>query len=185
LTADELLVDRAKRGDRSALEELLEKHLAMVFRFVTMRLGAPRADVEDVVQETLIAAAGSINGLRAERDGAIPKWLLAIARHKVADHYRRSPASTETSIDGEVGSAEHEIADVAEIVSARDRRRRVRQALRGLTPEQSEVVELRFILGFDLAEVAAMTGRSVGAVKALQHRGLASLQKLLATEALA
>lgn len=101
MTGDELLVDRAKRGDRSALEKLLEKHLPMVFRFVTMRLGAQRADVEDVVQETLIAAAGSINRVRAERDGSIPKWLLAIARHKVADHYRRSFAIPETSIDWE------------------------------------------------------------------------------------
>jgi RNA polymerase sigma-70 factor (ECF subfamily) len=175
LTADELLLDRAKRGDQTALEELLEKHLAMVFRFVAMRLDAQRADVEDVVQETLIAAAASIHTLRANRDGSIPKWLLAIARHKVADHYRRSPGIPEAGADGEV-------ADVSEIVETRDRRRRLRAALRELTPEQSDVLELRFILDLSLVEVATITGRSIGAVKALQHRGLASLEKLLASE---
>ena len=154
----------------------------MVYRFVTMRLGAQRADVEDVVQETLIAAAGSIRSLRADRDASTPKWLLGIARHKVADHYRRSAAIPATSADAEVAPADHEVADVTEIADARDRRRKLREALRELTSEQYEVLEMRFILGFDLGEVAAITGRSVGAVKALQHRGLASLEKLLASE---
>jgi RNA polymerase sigma-70 factor (ECF subfamily) len=182
LTADDLLVDRAKRGDRAALEELLEKHLSMVYRFVTVRLGAQRADVEDVVQETLIGAAGSIHSLRADRDGSVPKWLLAIARHKLADHYRRSSAIPPAGADGGAIAADHQVADVTEIAEAWDRRRRLREALRELTAEQSEVLEMRFILGFDLGEVAAITGRSIGAVKALQHRGLASLEKLLASE---
>src|SRR6267143_3889318 len=92
--ADEL-VERAKNGNGQALEALLERHLPMVYRFVSMRLGRGHADVDDVVQETLIAAAGSIGSLRAEREGAVPAWFLTIARHKVADHFRRSPAPTE------------------------------------------------------------------------------------------
>jgi RNA polymerase sigma factor (sigma-70 family) len=70
------------------MEALLEGHLTMVHRFVSMRIGERQSDVDDVVQETLIAAAQSISSLRAEQESAVKSWLLTIARHKVADHVR-------------------------------------------------------------------------------------------------
>lgn len=155
-------------------------HLPMVFKFVSMKMGRDHADLEDVVQETLVAAAGSIGSLRAEREGSAPKWFLTIARHKVADHYRRSLARPQASPDGELAvDIFTEGQDVPEIVIQRDRERRLHAAMHELTPEQEEVLVLRFVLGFDGAQVAAITGRMPGAVKALQHRGLASLEKLL------
>jgi RNA polymerase sigma-70 factor (ECF subfamily) len=176
MAAPDELVKRAKNGDLKALDALLELHLPMVYRFVSMRLGANQADQDDVVQETLIAAAGSIGSLRAEREGAVPAWFLTIARHKVADHFRRSPAPTE-ELDAQAPTAG---LDVQQIVTDRDRARRMREAMRDLTPDQEEVLVLRFVLGFDLEQAAAVTGRTAGAVKALQHRGLESLAKLLA-----
>lgn len=175
MAAPDELVERAKNGDVKALDALLERHLPMVYRFVSMRLGADRADLDDVVQETLIAAAGSVGSLRAERDGTVPAWFLTIARHKVADHFRRSPVPTE-ELNPHIRT---EGPDVQEIVTERDRDRRLREAMRALTSDQEEVLVLRFVLGFDLDQTAAITGRTTGAVKALQHRGLASLEKLL------
>src|ERR1700674_5054094 len=172
MPADEL-VKRAKNGDSQALDALLERHLPMVYRFVSMRLGREHADLDDVVQETLISAARSIGSLRAERDGAVPAWFLTIARHKVADHFRRTPERAEL-LDA---SAETRGPDVGEIVSERERDSRLREAMRQLTAEQEKVLVLRFVLGFDGEQTAAITGRTVGAVKALQHRGLASLEK--------
>ena len=148
----------------------------MVYRFVSMRLGRDHADLDDVVQETLIAAAGSIKSLRAEREGAVPAWFLTIARHKVADHIRRTPSPT-LDLDGAADAQ-----DVQEIVGDRDRDRRLREAMTNLTSEQEEVLVLRFVLGFDIDQTAAITQRTEGAVKALQHRGLASLGKLLQRE---
>lgn len=175
MAAPDELVERAKNGDVKALDALLERHLSMVYRFVSMRLGANRADLDDVVQETLIAAAGSIGSLRAERDGAVPAWFLTIARHKVADHFRRSPVPTdELDVQASISGP-----DVQEIVTKRDRDRRLRAAMKELTSDQEEVLVLRFVLGFDLHQTAAITDRTAGAVKALQHRGLASLEKLL------
>ena len=140
-----------------------------------MKLGREHADIDDVVQETLIAAAGSIKSLRAERDGAVPAWFLTIARHKVADHLRRAPRHVEVYAGANT-------EDVQQIVSDRDRDRRLREAMTELTPEQEEVLVLRFVLGFDSDQTAAITGRTLGAVKALQHRGLASLGRLLQRE---
>jgi RNA polymerase sigma-70 factor (ECF subfamily) len=178
MAAADDLVERAKNGDGQALDSLLERHLPMVYRFITMRLGRDYADVDDVVQETLIAAASSIMSLRAERDGAVPAWFLTIARHKVADHLRRPPAH---QLDAD---AVDSTSDVQQIVSDRDRDRRLREALTRLTSEQEEVLVLRFVLGFDLDQTSGITGRTVGAVKALQHRGLASLEKIIEGEGL-
>lgn len=152
----------------------------MVYKFVAMKMGRDHPDLDDIVQETLISAAGSISSLRAERDGAMPNWLLTIARHKVADNYRRSQTRSQALPDGEPAAGiSAEGPDVPEIVAQRDRDRRLREAMRELTADQEEVLVLRFVLGFDSAEVAAITGRTPGAIKALQHRGLASLEKLL------
>jgi RNA polymerase sigma-70 factor (ECF subfamily) len=178
MTGDAELVERAKRGDRTALEQLLERHLPMVYRFVAVRSAGQRADVEDIVQESLIAAAGSLRNLRAERDGSVPKWLLAIARHKIADHRRRLRPILQSDLDDMHTRADAD-ADVADMAASRDRDRRLHEALGALTPEQAEVLVLRFIVGLELVEVAAVTGRTVGAVKSLQHRGLASLEKML------
>jgi RNA polymerase sigma-70 factor (ECF subfamily) len=176
MAAPDELVQRAKNGDGQALDALLERHLPMVYRFVSMRLGRGHADVDDVVQETLIAAAGSIKSLRAERDGAVPAWFLTIARHKVADNLRRAPTP---ALDL---NAISDPQDVQEIVGDRDRDRRLREAMSNLTAEQEEVLVLRFVLGFDGDQTAAITQRTLGAVKALQHRGLASLERLLQRE---
>ena len=174
------LVKRAKNGDAKALDALLERHLPMVYRFVSMRLGPDRADLDDVVQETLMAAASSIGSIRAERDGAVPAWFLTIARHKVADHFRRSSERrVELGAEALQGA---ESVDVQEMVGERDRDHRLREAMRKLTSDQEEVLVLRFVLGFDSEQAAAISGRTVGAIKSLQHRGLASLEKLLASE---
>jgi RNA polymerase sigma-70 factor (ECF subfamily) len=172
---------RAKRGDRHALEALLESHLTMVHRFVSMRIGESHSDVDDVVQETLIAAAQSISSLRAEHESAVKSWLLTIARHKVADHVRRAMSRQSQSLDGqEVAEFLASDQDVHEIVAERDRAVRLREAMRTLSPDQEEVLVLRFVLGLTGDEVAAITGKTLGAVKALQHRGLASLERQLA-----
>jgi RNA polymerase sigma-70 factor (ECF subfamily) len=68
---------------------------------------------------------------------------------------------------------------VDEQVADLDRAARLREALRGLTPEQEEVLMLRFILGFGINETAEITRRPPGAVKSMQHRALASLQEKL------
>ena len=155
----------------------------MVYRFVSMRLGRGHADLDDVVQETLISAARSIGSLRAERDGAVPAWFLTIARHKVADHLRARYSRPSDSLDGPVGAKISDPAPaVDEQVMAIARGDQLREAMRLLTPEQEEVLTLRFVLGFGIDEVAEITRRPAGAVKSMQHRALASLQQKLGTE---
>jgi RNA polymerase sigma-70 factor, ECF subfamily len=174
------LVALAKGGDRRAMEAVLERFLPTVHRFVAAKLGSSPADVDDVVQETLIGAAASIHRLRGENEPALVSWMLGIARFKVADHFRRSAGrgsitEPESDHSGVVMSVEDEVLN-------RARDRYLLEALGRLTNAQEEVLTLKFILGYDNEGVAAITGQTVGAVKALQHRGLASLSKLVGQE---
>jgi RNA polymerase sigma-70 factor (ECF subfamily) len=63
---------------------------------------------------------------------------------------------------------------------ARFRQQQIQQALAMLTESQQQVIVLRFIEGYDLQETAAITGRTVGAIKVLQHRAIQALAQILA-----
>lgn len=181
--AHDSLAARAKSGDRGALNALLELHLNTVHRFISVSVGPENPDVDDIVQETLIGAVGSVRGLRGENKAQVTAWLLSIARHKLADHLRARYRQAHESLQAGGGDQHADPARlVDEVVVERDRAERVRQALALLTPEQEEVLVLRFILGFDINEVAEITRRPAGAVKSMQHRALASLQQKLRAE---
>jgi RNA polymerase sigma-70 factor (ECF subfamily) len=177
------LAARAKAGDRAALNALLEHHLTTVYRFIAVKVGPDHPDLDDIVQETLIGAVRSVNGMRGESEAQVAGWLLAIARHKVADHlrarYRDPHESLETKGTDKLVDPNR---SVEEQVAERDRSARLRDALKGLTGEQEEVLVLRFILGLGINEVAEITKRPAGAVKSMQHRALASLQQKLGPE---
>lgn len=176
------LAARARSGDRGALNALLEAHLNTVHRFVAVKIGPEHADVDDIVQETLVGAVSSVRGLRGATRAGVAAWLLAIARHKIADHLRTRYRERERE-----QALETSMVDPAEppdeVAVQLERAEKVRRALGLLTPEQEEVLILRFVLGFALEEVASMTRRPVGAVKSMQHRAIASLQQKLALEA--
>lgn len=179
----ENLAAKAKAGDRDALNALLERHLRAVYRYVSFKVGPDHPDLDDIVQDTLIGAAGSIRGMRGTTNAQAAGWLFSIARHKVADHLRARYRHPQESLEGTVGKNLADRAQpVDDLVMARDRAERLRVALRQVTPEQEEVLILRFLLGFGIDEVAEITGRPSGAVKSMQHRALASLQEKLGQE---
>jgi RNA polymerase sigma-70 factor (ECF subfamily) len=111
-----------------------------------------------------------------ERGLPFGAWLFRIARARLIDHWRRQGRrplvaleDTETGPQLSQDIPEDEIA-VSEMIQ---------RALRVLTEEQREVVVLRFLVGMSLEEVARAMGKSVGAVKALQHRALSALARYL------
>jgi RNA polymerase sigma-70 factor (ECF subfamily) len=177
------LAAKAKAGDRGALNALLEQHLNSVYRYVSVKVGADHPDLDDIVQDVLVGAARSIRSMRGTTNPQVAGWLLSIASHKVTDHLRARYRHPQESLEGGVGETLTDRAPlVDEFVVARDRAERLREALRQLTAEQEEVLVLRFLLNFGIAEVAEITGRPAGAVKSMQHRALASLREQLGPE---
>lgn len=127
-------------------------------------------DPEDVTSEVFLQVARYLPRFRGD-DEHLRRWVFAIARNRVIDESRRRARRPQIA-DGEV--PEVALPPAADPVDAR-----LLEALRRLTPEQREVVVLRFVADLSLEEVADVTGRSAGAVKSMQHRALAQLARIV------
>lgn len=171
------LVHAARRGEEWAVEALYRTHYDTIYKYVLYRVGSPNA-AEDVVSKVFLGMVRSLP--RFEWQGRpFVAWLYGIAQKQVAHHFRAEAASP---LAVELAAAESMAADTLgpeATVEDRERRVRLSRALRMLPESQREVVLLRHVLQFSLAETAAATGRSEGAVKQLQLRGLATLKEVL------
>ena len=135
-------------------------------------LRAQRApDPEDILGEVFLQVARDLAGFRGD-DVAMRRWVFAIAHNRLLDarrrESRRPPRSDLAPPERPVGPPPDPF-DPALVA-----------ALAALTADQREVVVLRFVGDLSLEDVARITRRKVGAVKALQHRALEALSRALA-----
>lgn len=172
---DELqLIERAQRGDRAALSELYRRHVDAIYRYVHLRVGDPTV-AEDLTAEVFLRA---LEGLGEYRYTGVPliAWLYRIARARTADYWRRAGRYQEIELSDKIAAIG---SDPEVIASARIERSDLVVVLRRLTDAQQQVIILRFVEEMSLAQAAAAMGKTVGAIKALQHRALASLARLM------
>ncbi len=138
-------------------------------------LRAQRApDPEDVLGEVFLQVARDLGHFSGD-DAALRRWVFAIAHNRLLDARRRlarRPALADRPVPEQPAPAMDDGID-PDLV----------EALSELTPDQREVVVLRFVADLSLADVAHLTRRRVGAVKALQHRALETLAGRLAPPA--
>ncbi len=151
---------------------------ALYREFAPAVLGYLRAqgvpDPEDLLGEVFLQVARDVRGVRGD-EVAVRKWIFTLARNRVVDDARRRsrrPVTASGAAPDLPGPAQEEPLDPA-LVSAIDR----------LTPEQREVVLLRFVADLPIEAVARITRRTTGGVKALQHRALANLAQAVSSEA--
>src|SRR3546814_801138 len=154
-------------GNAEAYHQLLEAVAQRLRVYCTRRAGADCADLEWLVQETLIA----IHRKRASYDRTLPftAWLHAIARYKLIDHLRQHGVRKHVPLEtaGEIAAAD----DFEACLAAAD----VEKLLQALPEQRRLSIRLTRIEGYSSAEVAAMTGRSPSAVKISVHRGIKRL----------
>jgi len=180
--ADADLLDEARAGSGAALEALLERHEAKLYRFAR-RLCRHREDAEDVLQESLLAAARGLPRFRGA--SSLGTWLYTIARSFCIKKRRRSVfAPPEVSLDTEASVAAGGVADPSrrpdEALEASRLEAALEREIARLERPYREVLLLRDIEGLSSAEVARVTGLSVGAVKTRLHRARARLREALA-----
>lgn len=154
-------------GDSEAYRRLLQAVAQRLRTYFARRIGADCADLEDLVQETLVA----IHRRRVSYDQALPftSWLHAIARYKLIDHLRKQQVRRHVPLD-----TEREIAasdDLEAFLASAD----VDRLLEELPEKHRQSIKLTRIEGYSVAEAAAMTGRSQSAVKVSVHRGIKRL----------
>lgn len=177
------LVDRAKDGSSAAFAELYDRYVDRVYGFVHRRVGN-RELAEDLTADVFTRALRRIDGYTHQ--GADPiAWLLTIARNRVHDHFRSARFRLE-QLDAEAGVTQVDLREGPEVGSERAALvAEVQRALVELKPDHAEVLHLRFVEDLSVGEAAIILGRKEGAVRALQHRALKALAKLVDVEAIA
>ncbi len=168
-----LLVERAQRGDRTALEELYLLHFDRIYGYLHMSVGN-RHDAEDLTTQTFVKMLEAIRRFQW-RSVPFSAWLLRIAHNLAIDHFR---ANRRWQPEEHVPESAHGVESSAEEQAlASLGQTRMLTLVERLSPEQRQVLTLKFVYRFSNGEAAAILGKTEGAVKSLQHRALASLEK--------
>jgi RNA polymerase sigma factor (sigma-70 family) len=130
-------------------------------------------DPEDVLGEVFLQVARDLHRVRGD-EAAVRRWVFRVARNRVIGDARRRARRPRVASDAvpEMPARAHGEPFDAALVAA----------LQRLTPDQREVIVLRFVADLSLEAVARITHRRVGGVKALQHRALAELAATVSPE---
>src|SRR5919109_4066380 len=167
------LVERGQQGDREALEELYLLHFDRIYSYLHMSVGN-RHDAEDLTTQTFVKMLESIGKFRW-RSAPFSAWLFRIAHNLAMDHFR---ANKRWQPEEEVPEPEPPEESAAEEEALESiGRRSMLELIEDLSREQQQVLTLKFVFNFSNGEAATILGKTEGAVKSLQHRALASLQK--------
>jgi RNA polymerase sigma-70 factor (ECF subfamily) len=177
LTNERTLLERAKQYDEAALGELYDQYAPRIYAYIYRRVHDAHL-AEDLTGDVFVRVMQAIQAGRIWHT-SFRAWLYRIAHNLTVDHYRRQPAAAELELD------EQMIADEDSLTSVVTRRlfnQRLRSAINRLTPDQQQVLVLRFGEEMTARETAEVMEKTVGAIEALQRRGLASLRRILDKE---
>jgi RNA polymerase sigma-70 factor (ECF subfamily) len=158
--------------DSHSIGAIYDQYFIEVYRYVRYRI-VDDAVAEDLASDVflrLVEAAQKKQGPQSSLKG----WLIATASNVVNDYLRRLYRRPEADLSESLADPGPGIPTE---VDARAERRSVRAAYDQLTPEQQNVLALRFGQGYSLEETAGHMKKKINAVKALQFRALASLQR--------
>ena len=167
--ADDRLLIEAAQKDPARFVELYEANFERIYAFVSRRVHT-RGDVEDITAEVFQHALANI--AKFEWRGApFAAWLYRIAANAIADRWQR--ASREQG-----GPAPEDPVDRSESIDLEKSERvaRLFNLVKGLPEDQRRVIEMRFAEEKSIREIAQKLGRTPGAVKQLQFRGIQALR---------
>jgi RNA polymerase sigma-70 factor (ECF subfamily) len=172
-------VDRARAGDQQALGDIYDWYMPRVYRYAVARVGNTH-EAEDLTEEVFLKMLGAIGDFRW-RDVPFSSWVFRIAHNCIATHYRRAAqrGGPTSEIPLDLVDGRH---DIAAAIEEQITMQEVREAAQLLPEAQREVIALRFAVGLSIAETAKALGKREGNIKALQHKAVAKLQKMLIPE---
>jgi RNA polymerase sigma-70 factor (ECF subfamily) len=170
------LVARGQQGDRDALEELYLIHFDRIYSYLHVSVGN-RHDAEDLTTQTFLKMLEKIGSFKWQ-SAPFSAWLFRIAHNLAMDHFR---SRRRWQPEEEVPEPPGEEEPSAELVAMQTiGRESMLELIEDLSPEQQQVLTLKFVFNLPNAEVAAILDKTEGAIKSLQHRALVSLQKQIA-----
>ena len=176
---DLILVERARGGDLDAFNDLVVCYQDQLFGLI-VRMVPDRDQASDCVQEAFFSAYRNLAGFRG---GSVRSWLNRIAVNAAMDIQRarkRRPVQPYPELEDESWQPPAgEDADPVTTALTTERHRAINDALATITNDQRAAIVLFDVEGFDYAEIAEMTGVSLGTVKSRIHRGRLAMRDQL------
>lgn len=170
------LVELARKGDKEAFGLLYDHYHQSVYRFLYYRTRSTTL-AEDLASETFFRALRSMNNFRWQGKD-FGAWLMTIARNLTTDHFKAGRTRLERTTE-DMGIHDDATEGPETMVLASLTNQALLTALKDLPAEQQDCLVMRFLQGMSIAETASVLGRSEGAVKQLQLRGVRNLAKLM------
>ncbi len=170
------VLNRVGAFDQATLGQIYDAYYERIYHYIYHRLGDASL-AEDMAGEVFLRMLESIRGERAWHS-SLTGWLYRIAHNLVIDHYRRRGRRDETGLDERLIADERTGVPKVSLENLMTQQQ-LKAALHYLTDEQQEVVILKFVEDLSNNEIADIMGKTEGAVKALQHRALTTLRRVL------
>lgn len=171
------LIAKAQAGDAGAFGDLYARYAGMILRYLYARTREQEA-AQDLTQEVFVRVIKGIGGFEYRGEKSFLGWLYTIAGNVLIGQARRKRAVS-TPLDDSIEVADPRGQDA--VLSVFDRVS-LMGAISQLTGDQQQVLTLRYFGDMTNQEIAQTTGKTEGAVKALQHRALLALQQILERE---
>ena len=169
------LLKRAQAYEAEAIGELYDHYAPLIYAYLYRRVQDAQL-AEDLTSEVFVRVLQAIQDARFWHT-SFRAWLYRIAHNQVVDYYRQQARATVLPLeerilpdDGDDLEMAHEETRMHEMLG---------DAIRRLTPDQQQVLALRFGEQMKTQEVAEIMEKSTGAIEALQHRALAALRKMV------
>lgn len=175
------VVTRAQAGDPDAIAELYERYWGLVYRFCYRRTSNTHL-AEDLATDVFVRLIKRIDTFEWQGK-EVSAWLLVVARNIIADRFKSKPYQKEVLSGGPADYAlEYSAAGAPPEDVATDAitHATVLRMMDRLSPDQRQVLHLRFLREMSMEEAAAAMGKEVSSVKALQFRAVRTMRRLFA-----
>lgn len=176
-TDENILINRAKDGDREAINTLISCYWQPIYRFIYSKL-KNEDDAKELTQDTFMKAFRSLPRYKV-MDVPFKSYLGRIAINAVTDFWRkkgRTPQSVNINDHEEAIIDERETPE--EYTLRLEGQEQIAKLVESLPAEQRQVVKLRVILGISIHDAAVQMNKTEPAIKMLQQRALQNLRKM-------
>ncbi len=170
---ERMLVLRAAKHDPEAFARLYDRFVDKIYKYIYYKVGA-KSDAEDLTAQVFLKAWEAIGKYRVT-ERPFSAWLYRIAHNLVVDHFRTKRDAVPIE---EATRLEEKQADLDDLTEAHLTAETLQRAINRLTHDQQQVIILRFLEGYSTEQVAVIMGKGQGAVRTLQHRALAGLERV-------
>ncbi len=172
---------RLRTGDSAAIQELFYTYFERLYSFIYQDVGRDRPTAEDILQETFLNAIKSARNFRG--NSHVYTWLVGIAHHKIADHYRRLKREHRNLILSYDDSSEdlarvrEDYASAENVAEAAEVKLLVEEILQKLPWHYRQVLLLKYIEGLPVTDISLVMKRSIKSVDGLLNQARKSFRE--------